>query len=292
MTTTPVHPPDRVILAVDQRRDAVLAVIRGARTRLSLSLFRCTDIEIFRELRAAVNRGVDVEVLVTSRAKGGRRKLERLWRRLERTGATVHAYTDAVVKYHAKYVVADEGPALVASLNFTSKCFTRTCDAIVLTWDPAVVSGLRELLSSDRLSSLAPATLSSRLIVGPEGARRQFTSYIEQAQSSILLIDAKLADAGILSLLARKRAAGVTVQVHDERRVGSLKSHGKIMLIDGVRAIVGSLALTPLSLDFHREVAIDTTSPEAVAEVLALFRSIGMAEPADRVPAAAGDVQC
>ena len=52
----------------------------------------------------------------------------------------MHAYTDPVVKYHAKYLVADDGPAVVASLNFTRKCFRKTCDALVVTHDPAVVS--------------------------------------------------------------------------------------------------------------------------------------------------------
>ena len=47
---------------------------RGAR-RITLSLFRCNDKEIFAEFKAAVDRGVDVEVLVTSRAKGGKKKL-------------------------------------------------------------------------------------------------------------------------------------------------------------------------------------------------------------------------
>ena len=55
----------------------------------------------------------------------------------------MQAYTDPVVKYHAKYLVADEGPAIVASLNFTKKCFRKTCDALVVTHDPAVVAGLR-----------------------------------------------------------------------------------------------------------------------------------------------------
>ena len=41
----------------------------------------------------------------------------------------VWAHTDPVVKYHAKYLVADDGPAVVASLNLTRKCFERTCDA-------------------------------------------------------------------------------------------------------------------------------------------------------------------
>ena len=66
---------------------------------------------------------MDVEVLVTSRAKGGKKKLRKLWNRLEETGAARHAYTDPVVKYHAKYLVVDEGPAVIASLNFTRKCF-------------------------------------------------------------------------------------------------------------------------------------------------------------------------
>ena len=55
------------------------------KARITLSLFRCTDKAIFAELAAAVDRGVDVQVLVTSRAKGGKQKLKKLWERLEET---------------------------------------------------------------------------------------------------------------------------------------------------------------------------------------------------------------
>ena len=103
MDLTPAIPPDRAILVPAERRAAVLAVIRQAHSTLLLSLFRCNDKEIFGELKAAVDRGVDVEVLVTSRAKGGKKKLRKLWQRLQDTGATVSAYNDPVVKYHAKY---------------------------------------------------------------------------------------------------------------------------------------------------------------------------------------------
>ena len=71
MTTVRPVPPDRLIASVDERRGALLDVIRHARTRITLSLFRCNDNAIFEELAAAVARGVIVEVLVTSRAKGG-----------------------------------------------------------------------------------------------------------------------------------------------------------------------------------------------------------------------------
>ncbi|HUR35866.1 MAG TPA: phospholipase D-like domain-containing protein [Vicinamibacterales bacterium] len=285
-------PPDRLVLAPSDRRAAVIDIIRQARARLSLSLFRCNDKEIFRELRAAVDRGVDVEVLVTSRAKGGRKKLRKLWQRLEATGAVVHAYNDPVVKYHAKYVVADDGPALVASLNFTRKCFAKTCDAVVITHDPQVVSSLRQLMSTDRDGIAAPDAMTNRVILGPERARRQFTHLIEQARASILLIDAKLSDPGILALLEERRAAGVAVHVHDAGRVGSLKSHGKIMLIDGERAVIGSLALTALSLDFRREVALEIIGPAAVADIQSLFQSIGVTAPGPVPAAAAGGASC
>ncbi len=286
-------PPDRVVLNVDERRAAVIDVIRHARSRLSLSLFRCNDKEIFRELRAAVGRGVDVEVVVTSRAKGGKKALRKLWQRLEDTGATVYAYNDPVVKYHAKYVVADEGPALVASLNFTKKCFARTSDAIVITWDPDVIGGLRQLMATDRDGIAASPSLPVRLFLGPERARQQFTDLFQQAKSSILLIDPKLSDPGILGLLDERRAAGITVHVHTAARVGELKSHGKIILIDGQRAVIGSLALTALSLDFRREVAIETTDPAVVSDIQSLFRTLGVtaADPGV-VPAAAGGASC
>jgi len=286
---TPV-PPDRVIVAAFERREAVLEVIRGARAHLMLSLFRCNDKEIFRELRAAVERGVTVEVLVTSRAKGGKKKLRKLWRRLEDTGATVFAYNDPVVKYHAKYLVADDGPALVASLNLTRKCFVKTCDVVVVTHDPAVISGLKLLMAADREGNAAPETLPDRLILGPERARRQFTAIIEQARSSISLVDAKLSDPGILALLEERRAAGVAVRVHDERHLGDFKVHGKIMLVDDERVIVGSLALTALSLDFRREVAIEVTEPAGVRAIQTLFQTLGVTAtaPGDVPAAAAG----
>jgi len=292
MTPMETETPDRLVTAVEDRRPALLDVIRKARHRITLSLFRCNDDELFNELAAATARGVAVEVLVTSRAKGGQKKMEKLWRDLERTGATLKAYTDPVVKYHAKYLVADEGPAVVASLNFTRKCFRKTCDALVITHDPAVVSGLRRLWAADCARAEMPEDLTDRLIVGPERARRQFTALVEQARASIRLIDAKLSDPDLVSVLNAKRSAGLTVEVFSSKRLGALKSHGKIMLIDDRIAVVGSLALAALSLDFRREVAIVVTEPAAVADAAALFRALREAGIESRAAAEADEALC
>jgi hypothetical protein len=39
--------PDRLVASVDERRAAVLDVIRQARSRITLSLFRCNDSAVF-----------------------------------------------------------------------------------------------------------------------------------------------------------------------------------------------------------------------------------------------------
>ncbi len=294
MTPRPSRQPsDEVVTSPAERRDVVLQTIRQARTRLAMSLFRCNDKAVFEELRQARQRGVSVDVLVTSRAGGGKKRLRKLWRALEATGVTIHAHSDSVVKYHAKYLVADDGPALVASLNFTRKCFAKTIDAIAITHDPDVVSGLRDLLAADRGATGMPDQLTPRLIVGPERARRQFTEIIEQAQSSIRLIDKKVSDPALTELLRARRDAGLRVDVYDAKRLCDLRSHGKVMLVDDTLAVIGGLSLNPMSLDFRREVALAVTEPSAVARVASLFEAVAASEAARVLPdVAEGDTAC
>ena len=286
-------PADRVVTDCADRHDTVVQAIRGARRHVSLSLFRCTDKALFGELAAAVKRGVHVEVLVTSRAKGGKKKLKRLWDRLEQTGASIASYNDPVVKYHAKYLVIDDGPALITSLNFTNKCFSRTNDAIVITHDREVVASLRALMAADRDERTLPKGLSDRLIVGPETARAQFKNLIDRAEKSIQLIDPKLSDPALMALLNARRDQGLRVDLYTDAHIAGMKSHGKLMLVDGTRAVVGSIALTALCLDFRREVAIVVDDPPAVAAIQKLFRSIDAATGAGPgTPVSAGGASC
>ena len=286
-------PRDRIVTTITDRRKTILDVIERARRRISLSMFRCNDEAILSALARAASRGIVVDVLMTPRAKGGRRPLEQLRTVLHQAGASVHEYANLVVKYHAKYLIADDGPAVVASLNFTRKCFERTCDALVVTHDPEIVSGLQRLMAADRDGQPMPDGLSQRLIVGPEGARPRFKALIEEAQSSIRLIDSKLSDPDLFRRLEARRANGVTVEMLDSKRVGGLKSHGKIMCIDDRLAVVGSVALSAPSLDLRREVAITVDDPNAVAEIRHVFRMAATAPLGHAVAAdAAGWASC
>jgi phosphatidylserine/phosphatidylglycerophosphate/cardiolipin synthase-like enzyme len=267
---------ERFVFTANQRASSVLRVIGGARQRLVLSLFRCDDFRILDAIGAALKRGVEVAVLVTPRAKGGTRRLDELWGVLENMGAALYRYADPVVKYHAKFLVADDGPALVASLNFTRRCFTSTCDFLLTTDDPEVVGGLRRLFAADSRGpeSAPPSRLGSRLIVGPEHARRVLTGMLDQARRSIRIVDPKVTDSAILDLLNTKRAEGMEVTVLGREGLGQYVPHGKMLLVDEAVGVLGSLSLSALSLDFRREVAVVVRDPHCLDQMNRVFRRL------------------
>ena len=275
--TTAQPSSDRFVFAPDERLPAVLGVIGSARKRLLLSLFRCDDFEILDALAAALQRGVSVEVLVTPRAKGWTKRLRELWAVLEGMGAKLHRFADPVVKYHAKYLVADNGPAVVASLNLTQKCLTGTIDFVLVTRDRAVVSGLIALFDADhsKPGGPLPRGLGRRLIVGPEHAREQLTALIEGAKHTITLVDPKVTDPAMLALLKAKKADGVAVRILGRGPIGGLDAHGKLLIVDNSTAVIGSVSLSALSLEFRREVAIRIDDPRAVRKLSAFVRTQG-----------------
>lgn len=270
------RPPDRFVFAASQRASSVLGVIGSARERLILSLFRCDDFRILDAIGEALRRGVEVSVLVTPRAKGYTKRLDELWGALGSMGARLCRYADPVVKYHAKYLVADDGPALVASLNFTRRCFTTTCDFLLTTHDPAVVRGLRRLFAADSRGpdSSQPSRLGSRIIVGPGHARRELTRLLERARRRIRIVDPKLTDPAILELLKAKRAAGVEVTVLGREGLRDFVPHGKMLLVDDAVGVIGSLSLSALSLDFRREVAVVVRDPRCLEQMDRVFRRL------------------
>jgi phosphatidylserine/phosphatidylglycerophosphate/cardiolipin synthase-like enzyme len=273
-------PHETLALDPAARKAALLNVINGAKRRLVLSLFRCNDRSVLDALAAALERGCDVEAIVTKRAKGPKKRLRKLWDALEEMGAVVTRYADPVVKYHAKYLVADDGPAIVTTLNPTRKCFSSTWDCVLVTHDPTVVKSLLALFRND-VSGKAWSPrrgTSTRLVVGPERSRADIRRALMSATQRIRIIDHKLSDPDLVSLLRERRDSGVEVTVLGRKALGPLVPHGKMILLDDRCAVVGSTALSTLSLDFRREVSIVIDRPELVAQLGAAFDRIAGSE--------------
>jgi cardiolipin synthase A/B len=267
---------DRVYIEPGERRQAMLDIIATARARLVLSLFRCNDYGVLDAIAAALERGVKVEAILTKRAKGGKKSLKKLWEALGEMGAVVHWYADPVVKYHAKYVVADERRLMIATLNPTKKCFSRTWDFVYVTDDRALVRSVATLFALDAAGEriLPRHRISERLIIGPEDARTRMHELIANAKHKIQLLDHKLSDPELVALLRERREAGVDVAVMGKTPSGTLVPHGKLLVIDERRAVLGSTAMSALSLDFRREVSVVIDNAEAVAALSDFCREL------------------
>ena len=268
---------DRLVLAPAARREAVLQLMRSAQDRLALSMFRCDDLAVVDEVAAAVQRNVSVRVLITHRARGWKQRLKELGALLESTGAHVQRYTGPLMKYHAKYVVADDGPALVSSLNFTRKCFESTCDFLVFSDDPHIISGLKVVFEHDFSCPDSPLPeITDRLIVGPDQARFRLLNLLADAETSIRIIDHRVIDPQMVSLLLEKQNHGVSVQVLGHGPMNGLVSHGRMTVVDNRFAVIGSIHLSPPSLDLRREVAILVHEPRIVSELNEFFESLAL----------------
>ena len=256
-----------------ERRAAVLHVIKSARRRLALTIFRCNDVEVLDAVAAAVERGVEVDVLLTRRARGWRRRLDRLHERLVRIGVRVTRHGARATKHHAKYIVVDQGPLVVASFNLTRKCFSHTCDFAVLTWDPATVADAWRLFDADLARQPLPASASrlSRLVVGPDWAASAVRAFIADARRSVRIIDHKMDDLRVRRQLLAKARAGVHVEHIGRRIVNGRTAHGKVTIVDGRVALVGSLALSATSLGLRREVGLLVHDRAVVDRLEAFF---------------------
>ena len=281
----------RVVIRPDDRRSAVIDTIDSSREQLSLSIFRCDDDGVVDALSAAVKRGVHVRVLLTSRAKASKAHLKQLHAVLTAAGAEVRRYTDAVVRYHAKYLVADAATAVIASFNFTRKCFQTTCDFAVVTHDSQVIAAVTHLFDGDwRGIAYDPVPdASDQLIVGPEQARRRFAELFESATERIRIIDPKIDDAAMLALLKRRAAAGLRVEIRGPAGVGTLVPHGKMLVIDDSVAVIGSISLSMLALEFRRELAVVTRDRASLATLDQFWQSLPALATAGDVPGVSGD---
>jgi len=266
---------ERLVIAPRLRRRTIVGAIRAARARLVLSVFRCDDRAVLQALADAARRGVHTSVLMTARARAAGTDLDALHAWFAASGIEVRRFAGGM-KYHAKYLVADTRLALVTTASYTTRCFNRTCDFTLVTRDPSVVSGLRELFDADWNGR--PVTFTeaqrARLIVGPEHEpRHRFAALVCEARHRVRILDAKLADPQIVGLLDNRRRAGVIVERARRRHVRPLRRHGKLLIVDGTTAAIGSLALSVGGLERRRELAVVTRDPRLVADLDAFWRT-------------------
>src|SRR6266568_3232400 len=246
-----------LIVLPDDSAKPILDAIGTASRSLHVKMFIFSDAALVHAVLAARRRGVKVRVMLNPARRSGEADNEETREELSRGGIEVVDSNPDFELTHEKSMVVDEATAFVKSFNWATKNLTETRDYAVVTSHRREVREIADCFDADwQRQSFDPGD-GSKLVWCP-GGRERIARFIDEAKHTLKLH--KLVEGvGGLRILN-----DVGIKVH---KLKHLKLHAKMLLADGVGALVGSINLAPGSLDGRRELAIDVRDDDVVEQL-------------------------
>ena len=97
----------KLIIQPDAGVVPIVEAIKKAKKSIDVVIFRFDLDEVEKALADAVQRGVTVRAMIAHTNRGGEAKLRKLEQRLLAAGVLVSRTADDLLRYHAKYMIAD-----------------------------------------------------------------------------------------------------------------------------------------------------------------------------------------
>ena len=284
----------KVIVFPDDTVKPVIDAIEGARKSIHIKMFLFSDHGLIHAVIAAKERGVKVKVMLNPSRRNGEDENHETRGILTDAGIEVRDSNPDFIITHEKSMVIDGKLAFVKSLNWDTKNLTETRDYAIITSHPAEVEEVMLCFEADWHRHVFEPGADACLIWCSLNGRDRIAHFIDQARHTLFIQNERYQDLVIIERLVRAAIRGVKVHVmsppphtlkmdklvegvgglrimHDVgikiHKLKHLKLHGKMLLADGCRAIVGSINLAPGSFDHRRELAIEVHD-EAVLERL------------------------
>jgi cardiolipin synthase A/B len=281
-----------VVLPDDSARP-ILEAIGSAAKSLHVKMFVFSDAALLDAVLAARRRGVMVRIMLNPARRSGEADNEQARQALERGGIEVVDSNPAFQLTHEKSMVVDEVTAFVKSFNWATKNLTETRDYAVVTTHKREVREIAGCFDADWHRQAFDPGARSRLVWCP-GGRERIARFIDEAKHTLFVQNERYQDTVVIEHLVRASRRGVKVHVMARpphtlkleklvegvgglqimndvgikvHKLRHLKLHAKMMLADGVAAMVGSINLAPGSLDERRELAIDVRDDETVEQL-------------------------
>jgi phosphatidylserine/phosphatidylglycerophosphate/cardiolipin synthase-like enzyme len=247
-------------------------------------MFVFSDPHLLKAVIAAHRRGVKVWVMLNAARRSGENDNKVAREALEKAGVNVMDSNPAFGITHEKSMLVDDATAFVKSLNWATENLTETRDYAIVTTHKKGVQEVLDCFEADWHRKPFEPGLSAHMIWCPNDGRERVAYFIDEAKHTLFVQNERYQDAVIIERLVRARERGVKVHImarppHTLKKqkliegVGGLrimddigikvhklkhlKLHGKMLLRDGLRAIVGSINLAPGSFDDRRELAIE-----------------------------------
>ena len=259
----------------------IIQAIKTAKKSIDVFIFRFDRDDVEKALEAAVTRGVVVRAIIAHTNRGGEAILRKLEQRLLAHGVLVSRSADDLLRYHAKYMIADATLHLLG-FNFTKLDMDKSRSFAVSTRDSKSVQAAVKLFEAD-LTRQPYAPSKSNLVVSPENSRELLTAFIKGAKKDLAIYDAKIYDPAMVKLLRERAEKGVKVRVLggikgkdsgiESRKLATMRLHVRAIVRDSSKAFVGSQSLRKDELENRREVGLIVSNPAMARGMLKVFDS-------------------
>jgi cardiolipin synthase A/B len=271
----------KLIIQPDAGVVPIVQAIRRAKKRIDICIFRLDIEEVEKALAVAVQRGVRVRALIAHTNHGGESRLRKLEQRLLAGGVSVTRSADDLLRYHAKYMIADDVLHLFG-FNFTKLDIRKSRSFAVATRDRKAVHEALKLFETD-IARRTYGPSKSHLVVSPETARESLSAFIGSARRELAIYDSRVNDTAMLKLLRERAAKGVRIRLIGAIKKGAgdfavrplktFRLHVRAIIRDGTQAFVGSQSLRKDELDSRREVGLLVNNPTVTRRLMQIFET-------------------
>ncbi|MEO8345416.1 MAG: phospholipase D-like domain-containing protein [Betaproteobacteria bacterium] len=273
-----------LIVEPDDTAQPLLAALDGAKKSVRIKMFIFSDPGLIEATIAARKRGVDVRVMLNTARRSGESENDESRKQLAAGGVTVLDSNPDFDLTHEKSMVVDDATAFVMSLNWETRNVSQTRDYGIVTTHKHEVEEVVACFEADWNRTPFKADETAQLIWCNNNGRERFAHFVDRAKHTLWLQNERYQDAVIIERVVRAVTRGVKVHIlarppHSLKkdkliegvgglrimqdvgakvhRLKGLRLHGKMMLADSARAIIGSVNLAPGSFDGRRELAIE-----------------------------------
>lgn len=280
-----------VIVLPDDTGKPIHDAIRAAKTSLRIKMFVFSDPDLIKAVIAAKGRGAKVQVMLNPARRSGKEENTDTRKELEGAGVEVKDSNPDFGITHEKSMVVDGELAFVQSLNWKTENLTQARDYAIVSSHKHEVDEVVAGFEADWHRTDFDPGEHAHLIWCRGNGRARIARLIDEAKHTLFVQNERYQDSVIIERLVRAALRGVKVHVMAKpphtlkkdklvegvgglrimddvgikiHKLKHLKLHGKMLLADRVRAIVGSINLAPGSFNDRRELAIEVYDDEIV----------------------------
>lgn len=278
---------DQLIIEPDMGRKPILDAIYSSKHKLNLVMYGFTDPDLRDAIINKHAEGKTVKVILEDQPYKAERENSKTISLFNQNRINWQGNLPSFRLIHQKTLLIDDAKAIVMTFNFTSSSFQHERNFALIMDDPGRVKAISSLFAAD-WNHLAYENTNSSLIISPDNSRNKLLELIQDAGKSIKIYAQGISDYKIIGALANAARNSVDVQILTSKHLSQgiqdylhhagvkiyytkMMIHAKVFIIDGQKAVIGSINLTRQSLDDNRELSVITEDRSVISDLNKTF---------------------